>query len=158
MENNDQKKAEDIIEKKIYVIPYVLSNDPYIDTEDWEKPGLLISDNQESLEEYAEEWEGEDREYCIELEDLIEMGEYEARERYGDAFISTILGYDGYVNNNDDDYDYSETYMSIEELRDQRAIESEPFDAKEIISKIASEYVITPRRKASLIEIINKLL
>jgi hypothetical protein len=144
--------------KKIYVIPYIFSNDDYIDPEDWERCGVLISDNQEFLEKYAKEREYKERQCCLDHEDLIEMREYEARERYGDDLIEYILREDGYVADNDDDYIYDETYMSIEELRERRGIESDPFDAEEIISKIAREYVITPRRKDSLIEIINKLL
>ena len=144
--------------KKIYVIPYIFSNDPYIDHEDWERCGVLISDNQESLEKYTKERERKEWQCCLDHEDLIEMREYEARERYGDDLIEYILREDGYVADNDDDYIYDETYMSIEELRERRGIESEPFDAEKIIIKIAREYVITPRRKDSLIEIINRLL
>ncbi len=115
MKNSDQKKSEAIIEKKIYVMPYVLSNDPY-DDEDWYLSGVLISDNQKSLEECGKKQKLTKGGCCLKQNDLIEMGEYEARERYGDDLISTILRKDGYVEELEDDCIYDETYMSIEKL------------------------------------------
>ncbi len=145
--------------KKIYVIPYIISGDPYIDDDDDEDVlGVLISDNEESIERYTERQEIKYRDYCLDYDDIIEMSEYEARERYGNDIIDILRKEDGYVEELEDNHIYDETFMSIEELRERRGIESEPFDAEEIIRKIASEYVITPRRKESLIEIMNKLL
>jgi len=146
-QEENERKGESMLTKfgaikKIYVIPYIFSNDPYIDHEDWERCGVLISDNQESLEKYTKERERKEWQCCLDHEDLIEY----------------ILSEEGFIEELKDDYIYDETYMSIEELRERRGIESDPFDAEEIISKIAREYVITPRRKDSLIEIINKLL
>jgi len=54
-------------------------------------------------------------------------------------------------------YYFDECKLSIKELREKRKIDSEPFDADEIISKIASEYVLTPKRKEALFKSIKKL-
>ena len=96
-------------------MPYVLSNDPY-DDEDWYLSGILISDNQKSLGECAEKQKLANGGCRLKQNDLIEMGEYEARERYGDDLISTILRKDGYVEELEDDCIYDETFMSIEKL------------------------------------------
>ena len=145
------KSQEEVIEE-IYVMPYVLRNDPYIDKQKWKIYVVLISDNEESLEEYAEKFRESNHECLVDYDDIIEMSEYEARERYGDDLISTILRNDEYVADNDNDCIYDETYMSIEKLRKKRKINSEPFDADDLISKIAKKYVITPERKKSSFE------
>ena len=165
MENTQEenaRKGESMLTKfgaikKIYVMPYVLSSDPYID-DDEDVLGVLISDNEESIERYTERQEIKYSDYCLDYDDIIEMSEYEARERYGNGRIDILRKEDGFVHELEDNHIYNETFMSIEELRERRGIESEPFDAEEIIRKIASEYVITPRRKEALIEIMNKLL
>ena len=150
------KSQEEVIEE-IYVMPYVLRNDPYIDKRKWKIYGVLISDNEKSLEEYAEKFRKRNHECLLDLKYTIDMEESEARERYGDDLISTILRNDEYVADNDNDYIYDETYMSIEKLRKKRKINSEPFDADDLISKIAKKYVITPERKKALLKSINKL-
>ena len=55
-----------------------------------------------------------------------------------------------------DDY-FEGCKLSIEELRTKRKIDSEDFDAKGIIEKIAKEHAITPKRKEALIRCIEKL-
>ena len=80
-------------------------------------------------------------------------------ERFGlsESTIDEILGGE---NLELDKYDlsgkdyFTDCKLSIEELREKRRIDSEPFDAEDIISKIASEYVLTPKRKASLIRLL----
>jgi len=161
-------KSQETVIEEIYVMPYVLRNDPYIDREKWYICGVLISANQESLEEYLEKFRKRNHECLIDLKNIIEMEESEARERYGDDLISKILfpdgsvdhnyGYPLRVRDNGDDYIYEETYMSIERLREKRKINSQPFDADDLISKISSKYVITPERKKALLKSINKLL
>ena len=58
-----------------------------------------------------------------------------------------------------DDTDYlSDLKLSIEEIREKRIIDSEPFDVEEIVYKISKGYLITPKRKKDLLACIKKLL
>ena len=94
----------------------------------------------------------------------MELHSSEVMERFNlcESEIDDILNDD---NLELDDWDlkrpartdyFEECKLTIEEVRTKREIDKEPFDAESIISKIASEYVLTPKRKASLIKIINK--
>jgi hypothetical protein len=127
---------------------------------------IIIGNNEESRNESTEDVDSEQegymrsREYT--LESSFEMRSSEVMERFGisESKIDEILGGE---NLELDDWDLegedylSDCDLSIEKLREKRKIDSEPFDAEEIISKITSEYVITPKRKKELLEIIAKL-
>ena len=138
--------------KKIYVSPYIIEGE-----DEREIHVVLLGAKEEDLEDFFER--NDDDADIIGTPEIIEMLRSEAEERYGKDRIEYILGArDGYVDWIHGENIFVETLMPIEELREKRRIESEPFDAEEIIRKIASEYVITQRRKESLIKIINKLL
>jgi hypothetical protein len=127
---------------------------------------IIIGNNEESRNESTEDGDSEQEGYMrsneYTLESSFEMRSSEVMERFGlsESKIDKILGGE---NLELDDWDlegtdyFSDCELSIEELREKRKIDSEPFDAEEIISKITSEYVITPKRKKALLEIIEKL-
>jgi hypothetical protein len=124
---------------------------------------IIIGNNEEQLEEQTEDRQEDDEGYAdFYTYDLIHSAEFfadEIMERFGlsESTIDEILGGE---NLELDKYDlsgkdyFSDCKLSIEELREKRRIDSEPFDAEDIISKIASEYVLTPKRKASLIRLL----
>jgi len=129
---------------------------------------IIIGINEEELEERTQDEDAEDEgfmtttSYYLVSEEEMPSDEVMERFNLSESQIKGIL--DG-ENLELDDWDlkrpgrtdyFHECGLTIEEVREKRKIDSEPFDAEEIISKIASEYVLTPKRKASLIEIINK--
>jgi len=127
---------------------------------------IIIGNNEEQLEKQTE-WSQHDQEgyadcYDYSLSHSIEIDKSEVMERFGisESKIDEILGGENLELDEWDlrgeDY-FSDCELSIEELREKRKIDSEPFDAEEIISKITSEYVITPKRKKALLEIIENL-
>ena len=131
-----------------------------------DKSLIIIGNNKEQLEEKTE-WRQVDQEgyadcYDYSLSHSIEINKSEVMERFNldEEDIENILGGE---NLELDDWDldgtdyFSDCALSIEELREKRRIDSEPFDAEEIVSKITSEYVITPNRKKELLEIIGGL-
>lgn len=128
---------------------------------------IIIGINEESLEERTEEEHYEDDGFMRSTTYSLVFKEEgwtsdEVMERFNlsEYEIEEIL--DG-ENLELDDWDLRGTYyfyeckLSIKELREKRKIDSEPFDADEIISKIASEYVLTPKRKEALFKSIKKL-
>ena len=127
---------------------------------------IIIGNNEESRNESTEDGDSEQMGYMrsneYTLESSFEMRSSEVMERFGlsESKIDKILGGENLELDEWDlrgeDY-FSDCELSIEELREKRKIDSEPFDAEEIISKITSEYVITPKRKKALLEIIAKL-
>ena len=130
-----------------------------------EENRIIIGNNEEQLEEQTE-WRQEDQEGYADMYDytLVYSAEFhsdEVMERFdlSESQIEEILEGE---NLELDDWDldgtdyFNECKLSMEEIIEKRRIDSEPFDAESIISKIASEYVLTPKRKASLIKIINK--
>lgn len=128
---------------------------------------IIIGINEESLEERTEDEDYEDEgfmrttTYSLEFEEEDWTSD-EVMERFNlsEYQIKEILDGENLELDNWDlrgkDYFY-ECDLSIEELREKRKIDTEPFDADEIISKIASEYVLTPKRKSALVKSIEKL-
>lgn len=127
---------------------------------------IIIGNNEEQLEEQTE-WRQEDQEGYADLYDytLIYSAEFhsdEVMERFDlrESKIEEILEGE---NLELDDWDldgtdyFDECALSMEEIIEKRRIDSEPFDADEIISKIASEYVLTTKRKSALLKSIGKL-
>ena len=127
---------------------------------------IIIGNNEESRNESTEDKDSEQegymrsKEYTLESSFEIESREVMERFNLDEGDINDILGGE---NLELDDWDLSRTDyfsdcdLSIEKLREKRRIDSEPFDAEEIVSKITSEYVITPKRKKELLEIIRGL-
>jgi len=127
---------------------------------------IIIGNNEESRNESTEDVDSEQEGYMrskeYTLEGSFEMKSREVMERFNldEEDINNILGGE---NLELDDWDldgtdyFSDCDLSIEKLREKRRIDSEPFDAEEIVSKITSEYVITPNRKKELLEIIGGL-
>ena len=129
---------------------------------------IIIGINEEELDERTEDEDAEDEGFMTStrytLVRSMELHSSEVMERFNlcESEIDDILNDD---NLELDDWDlkrpartdyFEECKLTIEEVRTKREIDKEPFDAEGIISKIASEYVLTPKRKASLIKIINK--
>ena len=133
---------------------------------DREENLIIIGNNKEQLEKQTR-WRQEDQEGYADLYDytLVYSSEFhsdEVMERFdlSESNIEEIL--DGENLELEDwelegtDY-FNECKLSMEEIEEKRKIDSEPFDADEIISKIASEYVLTTKRKALLVKSIGKL-
>ena len=155
--------------KKIWVYRY------RVDISDYNMDGvineeteslIIIGNNEESRDERTEDEDSEQMGYSRSTEYTLwrsfEMRSSEVMERFdlSESEIDEILGGENLElddwNLEGTDY-FSDCELTIEELREKRRIDSEPFDAEEIISKITSEYVITPKRKKALLEIIEKL-
>ena len=128
---------------------------------------IIIGINEESLEERTEDEDYPDDGFMRTTTYFLEFEEEdwtsdEVMERFNlsEYQIKEILDGENLELDNWDlrgkDYFY-ECDLSIEELREKRKIDTEPFDADEIISKIASEYVLTPKRKSALVKSIEKL-
>lgn len=127
---------------------------------------IIIGNNEVELEDRTEYYRRSGESIKHILVHSAELHGEEIRERFNldEYSISHFLGGENLeLDHLDLDLPHNrglfdECKLTISEIRERRRIESEPFDAEEIIRKIASEYVITPRRKESLIEMINKLL
>ena len=127
---------------------------------------IIIGNNEKSRNKSTENYDSEQmgymrsKEYTLESSFEIESREVMERFNLDEGDINNILGGE---NLELDDWDldgtdyFSDCDLSIEKLREKRRIDSEPFDAEEIVSKITSEYVITPNRKKELLEIIGGL-
>jgi hypothetical protein len=103
--------------------------------------------------------------YKLRLVREMTIDEIEERYILFDSKIESILeGEDLILDNWDlsrgiplDKNDYSETFLDIEELRKQREKDDEPFDAQEIVNKIASENKLTPKKIDALIELLKEI-
>ena len=127
---------------------------------------IIIGINEESLEERTEDEDYEDEgfmrttTYSLEFEEEWTSDEVMERFDLSESQIEEIL--DGENLELEEweldgtDY-FNECKLSMEEIIEKRKIDTEPFDADEIISKIASEYVLTPKRKSALVKSIEKL-
>jgi hypothetical protein len=111
-------------------------------------------------EKKHKECEGFMRTTTFDLIDSKEMDVDEAKERYylNDNKIESILKgkdleWEDYLCGDS----FRETSLSIEKLREQRNIDSEPFNAQSIIEEIASKYKITLKRKNDLSFYLKKL-
>lgn len=127
---------------------------------------IIIGNNEEQLKKKTR-WRQVDQEGYADLYDytLVYSAEFhsdEVMERFdlSESQIEEILEGE---NLELDDWDldgtdyFDECALSMEEIIEKIRIDSEPFDADEIISKIASEYVLTPKRKSALLKSIEKL-
>ena len=134
---------------------------------------IIIGNNEEKIKERTKDgtqdfYSGETSDYT--LKRSFKISSSEVMERFGlrESTINEILG----GKNIEEHYDIDDAFrfcgLSIEELREKRKIDSEklkadekidsePFDAEKIISKITSEYALTPKRKEALIELIRML-
>ena len=128
---------------------------------------IIIGNNEKSRNKSTENYDSEQMGYMrskeYTLESSFEMKSSEVMERFDldEVDIDNILGgknleLDHWNLDYNTDY-LSDCDLSIEELREKRRIDSKPFDAEEIISKITSEYALTPKRKEALIESIRML-
>jgi hypothetical protein len=174
-EKEDYKKGESLLERcdviqKIGVYCYEVEischNMDGVISEKTEEL-IIIGNNKESIDESTEDSDSEEMGYLKSKEYTLKksfvMISDEVMERFGlsKSKIDEILGG---VNLELDNWDlrgkeyFSDCFISIQELREKRRVDSEPFDAEEIISKIASEYTLTPKRKKSLIKSIEKLV
>ena len=138
---------------------------------------IIIGNNEEKIKERIEDgiqdfYSGETSDYT--LKRSFKISSSEVMERFGLKFgliestINEILGGKNIEEYYDIDDAFRDCGLSIEELREKRKIDSEKlkadekidsehFDAEEIISKITSEYALTPKRKEALIESIRML-
>lgn len=125
---------------------------------------IVIGINKDELEERTEGGydSDEEKDYTYNLEGEYLFDKDEVIERFGlsEEDIASILEGENLELEDwrleDTDY-YSDCKLSIEELREKRAVDSEPFDFDDIISKITSECVLTPKRKKDLIKSIQGL-
>lgn len=125
---------------------------------------IVIGNNKDELEKTTKNHynDNTEEEYDYKLEGEYIFFESEIIERFGlrKNHIKSIL--EG-VNLKMDNYDLKETdcftdcKLSIEELRKKRGVDLETFDSDDIMSKIASDYILTPKRKEALIKSIQKL-
>jgi len=172
-EKEDYKKGEALLERsgviqKIGVYCYEVETEWY-EVEgnyyDSKKENLIvIGNNKDELEERTEGGYDEDdeKDYTYNLEGEYILFKDEVIERFGlsESAIEDILNGENLELKDwrlkDTDY-YSDCKLSIKELREKRGVDSETFDPDDIISKIASEYVLTPKRKEALIKSIQGL-
>jgi hypothetical protein len=173
-EKEDYKKGESLLERcgairKIGVYCYEVEvschNMDGVISEKTEEL-IIIGNNKESIEESTEDSDSEEmgylksKEYTLKKSFVMISDEVMERFGLGKSEIDKILGGE---NLELDKWDlrgteyFSDCFIPIKKLREKRRIDSEPFDAEEIISKIASEYPLTPKRKESLIKSIEKL-
>ncbi|MSP69700.1 MAG: hypothetical protein EXR20_05455 [Bacteroidetes bacterium] len=136
---------------------------------------IIIGNNEDQLEERTEDgiqyFDSGGKTFEYTLKRSFKISSSEVMERFGlrESTINEILGGENIELAN---YEIADAFrdcgLSIEELREKRKIDSEklkadekidsePFDAEEIISKITSEYALTPKRKEALIESIRML-
>ena len=144
------------IEKHNGAVGTIASEDEYL---------IVIGNDEESLAEKTEDEDEEDEGFMVStsynLVRSMELYPSEVEERFklSESAIEDILNgenlelHDWSLKRND--Y-FDECKLTIEDLREQRKIDAEPFDEDEIISKIASEYVLTPKRKGALIKSIHQ--
>ena len=138
------------------------------DDSDHDEKLIIIGNNEEKIKERTKDGEIYSDLYYYTLERSFEISSSEVMERFdldkldvdrilgGENISSTCPGF------------FRDCGLSIEELREKRKIasekfdsdkkiDSEPFDSDDIISKIASEYALTPKRKEALIRSIHEL-
>lgn len=172
-QEEDYKKGEALLERsgviqKIGVYCYEVEIE-WLEIEgnyyDDKKENLIvIGNNKDRLEKVTEDnyEESTGRDYTYNLEGEYLLDKDEVIERFGlsESAIEDILNGENLELKDwrlkDTDY-YSDCKLSIKELREKRGVDSETFDSDEIISKIASEYVLTPKRKEALIKSIQGL-
>ena len=119
---------------------------------------ILIGNNEEKLERRTEYYHGSDgwgTNYTLHHSAELHGEEIMERFNLSEIDIAAIL-YGKNLELENTDY-FNECKLTIDELRERRRINSEPFDADDLISKISSEYVLTPERKKALLKSINKL-
>ena len=119
---------------------------------------ILIGNNEEKLERRTRYYRGSDgwsTNYTLHHSAELHGEEIMERFNLSKSDIEDILNGKNKELEVTDYFD--ECKLTIEELREQRNIDSEPFDVDDIISKISSEYVLTPKRKKTLLESINKM-
>ena len=128
---------------------------------------IIIGIDKESIKDskYSSksEMEGFTRTKKYKLKTSKEISKHELTKRFdlSESQIKEILGGKNlelsYYDLEGTDYFY-ECKLSIEEIIEKRRIDTEPFDVEEIVNKISSEYVLTPKRKKDLLAYIKKLL
>ena len=127
---------------------------------------IILGINEERLNERVEDQDNECEGYMestyYKLKSSSKMLSSEVMERFNlkDHQIRKILDDKEIIEYDDFDIESEDLYraatIKIDDLREERLIDAQPFDVEDIISKIASEYVLTPKRKGALIKSIHQ--